>query len=57
MNIPDTALTPATQASRPVDAAWAPDLRPALEHHGIHVRDELMLSELITDLSAAATAP
>jgi uncharacterized protein (TIGR02679 family) len=41
-------------AGRPVDAAWDPDLRPALESHGIHVQEELVLPELIDDLSAAA---
>ncbi len=41
-------------AGRPVDAAWDPDLRPALEHHGIHVQEELVLPDLISDLSTAA---
>lgn len=44
-------------AGRPADAAWDPDLRPALESHGIHVQEELVLPELIADLSAASTAP
>lgn len=44
-------------AGRSVDAAWDPDLRPALEHHGIHVQEELVLPDLIADLSAAAPAP
>ncbi|WP_462185835.1 MULTISPECIES: TIGR02679 family protein [unclassified Frankia] len=39
-------------AGRPVDAAWDPDLRPALEHHAIRVDEELVLAELIDDLSA-----
>ncbi|AHH99859.1 hypothetical protein KALB_6500 [Kutzneria albida DSM 43870] len=46
-----------TLAGRPVDAVWDPDLRPALEHHGIHVQEELVLPDLIADLSAAATVP
>jgi hypothetical protein len=46
-----------TLAGRPVDAVWDPDLRPALENHGIHVQEELVLPDLIADLSAAATAP
>jgi uncharacterized protein (TIGR02679 family) len=44
-----------TLAGRPVDAVWDPDLRPALEHHGIHVQEELVLPDLIADLSAAGS--
>ncbi|HEY3753588.1 MAG TPA: TIGR02679 family protein [Pseudonocardiaceae bacterium] len=41
---------------RPVDAAWDPDLRPALEQHGAHVQEELVLAELIAELAACGDA-
>jgi uncharacterized protein (TIGR02679 family) len=34
----------------PVDALWDPDLRPALEHQGVHIQEELVLAELLGDL-------
>ncbi|OHV57215.1 TIGR02679 family protein [Pseudofrankia sp. BMG5.36] len=37
---------------RPVDAAWDPALRPALERHGIRVDEELVLPTLLADLAA-----
>jgi uncharacterized protein (TIGR02679 family) len=39
---------------RPVDATWDPDLRPALEQHGIHIQEELVLGDLVDDLDAEA---
>jgi uncharacterized protein (TIGR02679 family) len=50
------ALTTATGGEltgRPVDATWDPDLRPALELHGVHVQEELVLAELIDELARA----
>ncbi|WP_131746624.1 TIGR02679 family protein [Frankia sp. Cppng1_Ct_nod] len=38
-------------AGRPVDATWDADLRPALEHHGVRVDEELVLADLIGDLA------
>jgi uncharacterized protein (TIGR02679 family) len=37
---------------RPVDAAWDPGLRPALERRGARVEEELVLPVLIDDLRA-----
>jgi uncharacterized protein (TIGR02679 family) len=42
---------------RPVDATWDPDLRPALERHGIHIQEELVLADLVDDLGAEAAQP
>ncbi|ABD10463.1 TIGR02679 family protein [Frankia sp. CcI156] len=47
-----TTVTGGELVGRPVDAAWDPDLRPALEHHAIRVDEELVLAELINDLGA-----
>ncbi|ONH31512.1 TIGR02679 family protein [Pseudofrankia asymbiotica] len=42
---------------RPVDAAWDPALRPALERHGIRVDEELVLPVLLADLAAGYPEP
>lgn len=39
---------------RPVDATWDPELRPALERHGLHIQEELVLADLIDDLGTDA---
>jgi hypothetical protein len=39
--------------SRPADASWDAQLRPAMEQHIIRVDKELMLPDLIADLAAA----
>jgi uncharacterized protein (TIGR02679 family) len=48
-----SALASATGGAltgRPVDAAWDPELRSALEQHRVHVQEELVLPELLADL-------
>ncbi|WP_083419972.1 TIGR02679 family protein [Pseudofrankia sp. BMG5.36] len=40
---------------RPVDAAWDPELRSALEQHAIRIDEELVLPDLLADLAAATT--
>jgi len=45
-----TEVKGGTLTGRPVDATWDSDLRPALEQHGIHVQEELVLPELMADL-------
>jgi len=45
-----TSVTGGALTGRPVDAMWDPDLRGALEQHGVHVQEELVLPELIADL-------
>jgi uncharacterized protein (TIGR02679 family) len=37
---------------RPVDATWDPDLRPTLTQHGVHIQEELVLADLIQDLTS-----
>jgi uncharacterized protein (TIGR02679 family) len=44
------SVTGGALTGKPVDAVWDPDLRPALEHHGAHIQEELVLPELIGDL-------
>lgn len=44
------SVTGGELTGRPVDAAWDPSLRPALERHRIHVQEELMLTTLLDDL-------
>jgi hypothetical protein len=44
-------VTGGALTGRPVDAAWDPDLRPALEQHGVHIQEELVLPDLMTDLA------
>lgn len=44
------SVTGGTLTGRPVDAVWDPHLRPALEQHGVHLQEELVLPELIADL-------
>jgi uncharacterized protein (TIGR02679 family) len=51
------SVTGGELTGRPVDAAWDPDLRPTLEQHGVHIQEELVLSELIDDLAAWPTVP
>jgi hypothetical protein len=48
---------PAATDRPTVDAVWDLDFRLALEHHGVHVQEELVLPDLIADLSVAATTP
>ncbi|WP_250285847.1 DUF2399 domain-containing protein, partial [Frankia sp. CiP1_Cm_nod2] len=36
---------------RPVEASWDAELRPALQHHGVRVDEELVLPDLIADLA------
>ncbi|HEX4704060.1 MAG TPA: TIGR02679 family protein [Pseudonocardiaceae bacterium] len=44
------SVTGGRLAGRPVDAVWDPDLREVLEHHGVHVQEELVLTDLLADL-------
>jgi uncharacterized protein (TIGR02679 family) len=46
-----TSTTGGTLTGRPADATWDPDLRPALEQHGVHIQEELVLPDLMTDLA------
>lgn len=39
-------------SGRPVAAAWDPELRPALEHHGVRIEEEHVLADLLGDLAA-----
>jgi uncharacterized protein (TIGR02679 family) len=48
-----TSVTGGALTGRPADATWDPNLRPALEQHGIHVQEELVLPELIADLRSS----
>lgn len=45
------SVTGGPLTGRPVDAAWDPDLRPALDQHGVHVQEELVLPDLMADLA------
>jgi uncharacterized protein (TIGR02679 family) len=45
------SVTGGALTGRPADAAWDPGLRPALEQHGIHIQEELVLADLMTDLA------
>lgn len=45
------SVTGGTLTGRPVDASWDPDLRPALEQHGTHIQEELVLPDLMSDLA------
>lgn len=47
------SVTGGALTGRPVDAAWDPDLRPAVEQHGVHIQEELVLPELIADLRSS----
>jgi hypothetical protein len=53
--LPRRRQFPAVTDRPTVDAVWEPDLRLAREHHGVHVQEELVLPDLIADLSVAAT--
>lgn len=44
------SVTGGRLTGHPVDATWDPDLRQELEHHRVHVHEELVLPELLTDL-------
>jgi uncharacterized protein (TIGR02679 family) len=50
-----TAADGGTLTGRPVNAAWDPNLRPALELRGIHIQEELVLPDLIADLRTGIT--
>jgi uncharacterized protein (TIGR02679 family) len=45
------SVTGGTLTGRPVEASWDPDLRPALEQHGTHIQEELVLPDLMSDLA------
>jgi uncharacterized protein (TIGR02679 family) len=45
------SVTGGALTGRPVDATWDPDLRPALEQHRVHIQEELVLPDLMTDLA------
>ena len=45
------SVTGGALTGRPADAVWDPGLRPALEQHGVHVQEELVLPDLMTDLA------
>jgi len=45
------SVTGGALTGRPVDAAWDPDLRPALEQHRVHIQEELVLPDLMNDLA------
>lgn len=49
-----TSVTGGALTGRPVDATWDQDLRAALEQHGVHVQEELVLPELIADLQSGS---
>jgi uncharacterized protein (TIGR02679 family) len=49
-------VTGGALAGRPADASWDAGLRPAMEHHGIRVDEELVLPDLIADLAAISGA-
>jgi uncharacterized protein (TIGR02679 family) len=36
---------------RPVAAVWDPDLRPAIERHGVRLAEEAVLADLLADLT------
>ncbi|WP_370451349.1 DUF2399 domain-containing protein [Amycolatopsis sp. WAC 01416] len=52
----DAATYTATTAAggpltgKPADAAWDPDLRPAMEGRGVRIEEELVLPALLADL-------
>ncbi|HEX3592109.1 MAG TPA: TIGR02679 family protein [Pseudonocardiaceae bacterium] len=52
-----SSATGGTLIGRPADAAWDPELRPALVRHGVHVQEELVLADLIDDLGSQAGQP
>jgi TIGR02679 family protein len=39
---------------RPVTAVWDPDLRTAIERHGVRLEEEAVLTDLLTDLNRGA---
>lgn len=45
------SVTGGALTGRPVAASWDPDLRPALEQHGTHIQEELVLPDLMADLA------
>jgi uncharacterized protein (TIGR02679 family) len=45
------SVTGGRLTGRPVDAAWDSNLRQELERHRLHVQEELVLPELLADLS------
>ncbi len=47
--------TRGTLSGRPTAAAWDTDLAPALHRHGVRVEEELVLDELIEDLTPGGT--
>lgn len=51
------SVTGGKLTGRPTDAAWDPDLRRELEHHGVHVQEELVLTELLADLRNHSAQP
>lgn len=46
-----TSVTGGPLTGRPVDAGWDTDLRSELEHHRVHVQEELVLAQLLADLA------
>ncbi len=46
------SVTGGELAGRPVEASWDADLGPAMQGHGIRVDEELVLADLIGDLTA-----
>jgi uncharacterized protein (TIGR02679 family) len=45
------SVTGGALTGRPVDASWDRDLRFALELHGVHIQEELVLPDLMADLA------